>query len=83
MFSVAAVTDYLYKCIFKLVVVHICEGYGFPFTFEVNSGLQKTSNYDTKAFIFLNHLRVELLTWCSISSQKLQSAISTNKGLLM
>lgn len=51
-FFVAAVTDYLFKCIFKLVVVHICEGYGFPFTFEVISGLRKSSNYDKKAFIF-------------------------------
>ena len=52
MFFVAAVTDYLFKCIFKLVVVHICEGYGSPFTFEIMSGLRKSSNYNTKNFYF-------------------------------
>lgn len=52
MFFVAAVTDYLFKCIFKLVVVHLCEGYGSPFTFEIISGLWKSSNYNTKNFYF-------------------------------
>ena len=45
-------TNYLFKCIFKLVVVHICEGYEFPFTFEVIAGLRKNSDYNTKNFYF-------------------------------
>lgn len=60
-----------FQCVFKLVVVDICEGYGSPFTFEITSGLWKSSNYNTKTLIFLNHLRVKLLTRCSISPQKL------------
>ena len=62
-FFVAAVTDYLFKCIFKLVVVHIREGYGFPFTFEVISAYRKVAIITQKTY-FLNHLRVESLTYC-------------------
>ena len=71
MFFVAAVTDYLFKCVFKLVVVHICEDYGSPFSFEIISGLWKSSNYNTKNFNFPEPFESKVTTRCSISPQKL------------